>query len=1373
MNVRYIIAIVIAGLLGLGIRFYTLPQPVDPPASGLVSQQARKLDARNRYRGPGKYYEYHREIRTRNGADYPDYAYNYRRRELTKALRRNRRFARPRTDLPYTNRGPGNVGGRTRGLWVDPTDSTASTWLAGSVGGGIWKTEDAGQSWRHVTEEFTSLSTATLASSANNPQVIYAGTGEGFGQFITGDGMYKSTDQGENWSRLESTADDPRFANILRIVVNPADENELVICTRTSRNQRFQSGEPISYIFKSTDGGDSWTEQYNRRTPIQQIVFNPQNYRVQYASVNRDGIYKSTDAGASWRQVFDADGLPLGRMELAISPQDSNYIYFSAQHFDVDFALYRSEDAGDTWERVIRDNPSNSFGPVFNTQGWYDNTIAVHPYQKETVYVGGAGPILRIDLKSDSITSLRLPPPRNETDFVDFIETFGYDDGVVPLRDLENFFDIETNTQIADYTGIVLDFGKGDTTPTQLAHRFSIDPGTLEGAFEGIARVPFEVRDIRTGEQLAVSFHDANGDGEWQLKPGETASESEFLQFHALPYNDNLPNLPLTTNYTEKGLYFAFPRSNTEDTIQTTTPGGRISFLVDLLAGRAADMAPIVDSYRQYREFGVTSKGVHVDHHNLILLPRNDSLKQFYILNANDGGVAFSDDGGETFIQTGDTFKESVDFDGNRLTFETTAGYLTSQFYGVDKMNGGDRYIGGTQDNGTWLSDLDPGPDSEWDDAPSGDGFEAAWHYEDSLKILESSQFNNIFRTEDGGRSWTNVSPPGRGPFLTRIANSKQDPEVVYTVSERGVNRSVDFGLTWETTSMPGEWSFRNTIPLEVSLASPLVVWTGGRLTSSSRIAVSKDGGTTFESTADYPEATLGTVTNIATHPFDPATAYALFSIADGPKVLKTTDYGQSWEDISGFGANRKESTRGFPDVAVYSLLVMPFDTNQIWVGTDIGLVKTTDGGESWFLAEDGLPPVAVFEMTIVNDEVVMATHGRGVWSVALPELSGYEPIASIRLPRTEVDALSFGGSVLGRYQFRSPYDSVQLLGRIEYEDQTFETEAVTLRDIPEPMEGDFQLQFAELPNDTTLFEARVVTRVFVGEAIVEFGTNTLAFAAESNPLVGFYENDFDDERRDFASKGFVTGRDPGFEDNTLHTAHPYPDRDFQLSIFKKPIVIESGPTLLRFDEIVLVEDGASDDFGSVDFFDFVSVIAYPVKDINNPVTLAGYDSGERQEWLNAYLAERDGSPDLFAERVINLRSSFAAGDTVYLAFLLSADPFVNGWGWAIDNLEIGDRSTAVSAPSNSLQGISLNTYPNPVRDQAAIRLQLDERRRISLEVYNFSGRRVASIIDQTLPAGKQQFTFDAGRLASGAYVLVLRAGDGVMTQRFIVGGRK
>ena len=143
---------------------------------------------------------------------------------------------------------------------------------------------------------------------------------------------------------------------------------------------------------------------------------------------------------------------------------------------------------------------------------------------------------------------------------------------------------------------------------------------------------------------------------------------------------------------------------------------------------------------------------------------------------------------------------------------------------------------------------------------------------------------------------------------------------------------------------------------VRVSKADPDIVWAGARMDDDGKI-MRLDRRRRFTSCATtvYTDVTMGGISGLATHPTEPNTAYVLFSFAERPKILKTTDPGATWTDISGFGTG-SVSTNGFPDVAVYDLVVWPNDPDHIWVGSEIGLIESLDGGATWALADNGLP---------------------------------------------------------------------------------------------------------------------------------------------------------------------------------------------------------------------------------------------------------------------------------------------------------------------------------------------------------------------------------------------------------------------------------
>ena len=1366
----FILFIAIFGLITACQQETQQPLPVKKLSQRKWHKKTQK-EKDLRYEGPHNFFEFHHRIRTRTGDVSPRYTTNYKQAALQKALRLRKESGIARNpSLDWQERGPGNVGGRTRGVLVDQRDPTHLTWLVGSAGGGIWKTTDGGENFVLKTEELPNMSTTTLAASASDPLIIYAGTGEGFdGQMIKGDGIYKSIDGGDNWALIPSTGNNPQFENVLRIVVDPDDPNTLLAATRRGFNvQEERSGNPVTngYIFRSTDGGNNWTTVYTvegdpRFTfspAVQQIVADPTNFNILYATVRNIGILKSINEGQTWSTVFNVNAnlSGYGRMELAVSPVNPNVLHFGTEANDGNAYLVRSSNGGATWSEV-----TGEFGNWLGGQGWYDNTIAGHPYDENTVIVGGSGPLLSITSSGDSTGVTDLGGTVNDTRFINLYNPIGDSVTITISEFMTEILGLPAPENLDPLVPIEVRFGSGKK---QMAHRH-IFTDDFENTFADYVEVPFEVWDVLADRQIMISFLDDDEDGQWSINEiGEQLPDDfpELLFFHALDYDANQPASELNSIF-NRAYYVMFAGTFEGTELGTQAlPEATISIRTVINNSIASTFEPVADGYGQYPDFETTTKGVHVDHHNIILIPVDDATQNFYIINANDGGLAFSRDGGQTFIQTGDTFKEEGRFGSDEpIVYETNLGYNTSQFYGVDKMNGEDRYVGGTQDNGSWVSPADAGIRSIWAPAPSGDGFEAAWNYGNPDLILESSQFNNVFRSDDRGLTWNPVNMPGNGPFVTRIEASKQDPDLVFGISSLGVLKSTDFGLNWSVADMPDEWQF-NGNPVAVSEASPRVVWNGGVFGEEIGMVVSTDGGDSFRSTNGYDQAVLGSISGIGTHPINKNKAYALFSIADGPKILATDDLGETWTDLSGFGRNQSESNNGFPDVATFSLLVMPFDTNQIWVGTEVGLFESLDGGATWNYADNGLPPVHIYEMKIVNDEVVLATHGRGIWTVSLPELEGYEPLPALIAPQVTITGSGLNGQIVGAANLRAAYDSTILEVFLPTDDEPILIERRVIAGNAERMDIPFEYQ-ADLTSDTIIGAMVRLTAFGEGEVLTSQGT-ALIYDVDEDEIMT-YSDDFDSGRSDFARLGFNIYQEDGFTDQALHSPHPYPGNNQEfIAIFQKPILVQDETSLLTFDEVVLVEIGDSDDFDNPEFYDFVTVEA--TNDNGQTwITLDGYDSSRNSEWRTAYNAGLDGFADLIQPHQIGLSGFFEAGEVIYVRFRLVSDPFVEGWGWMIDNVELKSEITSVKELPES---VALKNFPNPFSASTILEYTLPQRSEVRAELYSLDGKLVSPLFQATQLAGQHRYEVNTSSLASGTYICRFMVDDTEKTLKWV-----
>lgn len=317
--------------------------------------------------------------------------------------------------LGWEDLGPGNIGGRTRALVIDP-DAPQNMFAAG-VAGGVWKSTDAGASW-HVTDDFLlNLSVCSLAMDPNDSSVIYAGTGEGYyfaSSFVRGYGIFKSVDAGETWTHLSGTTDDVpagSFDYVNKLVISPNDSNRIYAATRTG-------------IWRSQDAGQSWSvvlsnptylDTPSNSTPcivgctdlVVRSDMNPDVIFASFGSAEPGGFYRSSDAGNTWLSY----GVPTnqGRTTIALAPSNQDIMYLlmadngSGGALGKLVSVFRSDDGGQSFTSqvdfsslagewllsnlALATGCLNSFGVY--SQGWYDNIIAVDPISPDTVWVGG------------------------------------------------------------------------------------------------------------------------------------------------------------------------------------------------------------------------------------------------------------------------------------------------------------------------------------------------------------------------------------------------------------------------------------------------------------------------------------------------------------------------------------------------------------------------------------------------------------------------------------------------------------------------------------------------------------------------------------------------------------------------------------------------------------------------------------------------------------------------------------------------------------------------------------------------------------------------------------------------------------------------
>ena len=276
--------------------------------------------------------------------------------------------------------GPGNIGGRIRAILIHP-DYPWEIWI-GSVSGGIWKSDNGGSTWSPVNDFMANLAVTSLVMDATDHSVMYASTGEGFWNFdgLPGAGIFKSTDGGITWNQLPSTNNNNfRFVN--RLAAHPTLHNRLYAVTKQQNNNS---------VWRTDDGGQTWTKILNTPDPATDIKINPMVPQRLIVGTQND-VYMSWDDGNNWsEQTTGAYGkLPNdpGRCEVVFSPANSLVIYVSMNRdqggSNVKGEIWRSTDNGNTWSQ--RCTGYHYLGK----QGWYGNAIWASPTNSNDIIVGG------------------------------------------------------------------------------------------------------------------------------------------------------------------------------------------------------------------------------------------------------------------------------------------------------------------------------------------------------------------------------------------------------------------------------------------------------------------------------------------------------------------------------------------------------------------------------------------------------------------------------------------------------------------------------------------------------------------------------------------------------------------------------------------------------------------------------------------------------------------------------------------------------------------------------------------------------------------------------------------------------------------------
>jgi len=425
--------------------------------------------------------------------------------------------------LKWRNIGPAFTSGRISDIVVNPNNF--SEYYVGVASGNIWKTENRGVTFKPIFEKYGAYSIGCLAIDPDNPNVVWAGTGENNHQRALGygDGVYKSIDGGKSWKNMGLK--DSR--QIGKIVIDPRNTNIVFVAAEGSA--WGPGGE--RGLYKTSDGGKNWKMvlEISIHTGVNEVVFDPRNPDIMYTTSEQrrrhtftkigggpeSAVYKSTDAGENWEKIMK--GLPkvdIGGMGLALSYANPEYIYLSMEAADKKGGFFRSTNRGASWKKMGDKNAS----------GQYFNEIFCDPKDENKVYlmdvrsevtVDGGKTWKRLSTKNRHVDDHAMwINPENTNNFL-----IGGDGGIYETFDGGETYDYKENLPVTQFYRVFAD----NSEPFYFVYGGTQDNNSMGGPSQTISA---------DGIVNSDWFTTNGGDGFWSsvdpLDPNTVYAEAQY-----------------------------------------------------------------------------------------------------------------------------------------------------------------------------------------------------------------------------------------------------------------------------------------------------------------------------------------------------------------------------------------------------------------------------------------------------------------------------------------------------------------------------------------------------------------------------------------------------------------------------------------------------------------------------------------------------------------------------------------------------------------------------------------------------------------------------------------------------------------------------